>query len=83
MAWTVLISKANVYYSHEAHLLPVAWLSAKIRGAKIVYDIHEIYGEMGTGLTSRFLKGFETPLIHKCDILITTNTDRASIISKK
>jgi len=83
MAWTVLITGASVYYSHEAHLLPVAWLAAKIRRAKIIYDIHEIYGEMGTGLASRILEGFEIPLIRKCDVLITTNMDRASIISKK
>jgi glycosyltransferase involved in cell wall biosynthesis len=83
MAWTVLFSKADVYYSHEAHLLPIAWLAARIRGAKVVYDIHEIYGEMGTGLASHVLKRLEAPLIHSCDVLITTNSDRATRISRK
>ena len=83
IAWTVLSTKADVYYSHEAHLLPLAWLAARIRGAKIIYDIHEIYGEMGTaGITSYILKGFEAPFLRSCDVLITTNSDRARRISK-
>jgi glycosyltransferase involved in cell wall biosynthesis len=82
MAWAVLSYKADVYYSHEAHLLPVAWLAAKLRGAKIVYDIHEIYGEMGEGLSSNVLKFIEVCFIRSCNILITTNADRAKRIAK-
>lgn len=83
IAWTVLSTKADVYYSHEAHFLPLAWLTARFRGAKIIYDIHEIYGEMGTaGITSYVLKGFEAPFLRSCDVLITTNSDRARRISK-
>ena len=58
-------------------------MAARIRGAKVVYDIHEIYGEMGTGLASQVLKRLEAPLIHSCDVLITTNSDRAGRISEK
>ena len=82
MAWAVLSYKADVYYSHEAHLLPVAWLAARLRGAKIVYDIHEIYGEMGAGLSSNVLKFIEAPFIRSCNVLITTNSDRAKRIAK-
>ena len=82
MAWAVLSYDADVYYSHEAHLLPVVWLAARIRGAKIVYDIHEIYGEMGEGLSSNILKFIEAPFIRSCNVLITTNSDRAKRIAK-
>jgi len=83
MAWRTLASEGNLYYSHEAHLLPIAWLAAKLRGGKIVYDIHEIYGEMGTGVASHLLRIIEAPLMHLCDILITTNIDRANKIAQK
>ena len=82
MVWAVLSFKADVYYSHEAHLLPVAWLAARLRGAKIVYDIHELYGEMGAGLSSNVLKFIEAPFIRSCNVLITTNSDRAKRIAK-
>jgi glycosyltransferase involved in cell wall biosynthesis len=83
IAWRLLASRADVYYSHEAHLLPVAWLAARIRRAKLVYDIHEIYGETGTGLASHILRLIESPLIHACDVLITTNIDRSKEIARK
>jgi len=83
MAWRILVSKGDFYYSHEAHLLPIAWLAAKIRGAKLAYDIHEIYGEMGKGLADQILRIIEVPLIHLSDVLISTNIDRKSRIAQK
>ena len=37
----ILRSKYDVYHAHNFHTLPVAVLSAKLHGGKVVYDSHE------------------------------------------
>ena len=34
--------RADIIHAHDVNVLPTAWLAAKLSGARIVYDAHEI-----------------------------------------
>jgi glycosyltransferase involved in cell wall biosynthesis len=84
----VLRTRARVYHSHDIHVGPVAWLVAKLRGAKLVYDGHELWGEpSGPGLRPRLLaltgRMIERLMVTSSDGVITTNPSRAEVLRKR
>jgi hypothetical protein len=48
--WLEIVrTKASVYHSHNIHPGPAVWLVAKPRRARLIYDAHELYGELREG----------------------------------
>ncbi len=41
----ILRTRARVYHAHNIHIGPPTWLASRLRGAALVYDAHELYGE--------------------------------------
>jgi hypothetical protein len=42
MLGRLICTQAEVIHAHDVNTLPTAWLAARLSGAKIVYDAHEI-----------------------------------------
>jgi glycosyltransferase involved in cell wall biosynthesis len=74
--------RADVYHAHDLDTLLPTWLSARLTGAKIVYDSHELFTERPIALPGfwRFLERF---LITRVDAIIAANDDRAEIMVKE
>jgi glycosyltransferase involved in cell wall biosynthesis len=75
--WTSLLTRADVYHSHEAYPLPACFLAAKLRGKKVVYDAHELYPDDGWTST------LERLFIHKVDAVINVNEARAGVLRQR
>jgi glycogen(starch) synthase len=75
----VLKVQAEIFHAHDLSTLPFAYLSARRKGAKIVYDSHEIFTEQwpSSRITSLFrillllLRPLEFLLIRRVDATIT------------
>jgi glycosyltransferase involved in cell wall biosynthesis len=74
--------RADVYHAHDLDTLFAAWLSARLTGARIVYDAHELFTERPIAMPGfwRFLERF---LIPHVDAIIAANDDRAEIMVKE
>lgn len=60
---TLISEKSDIYYAHAPGTLVCAYLAARIRGAKLVYDAHELYSAMDS----------KTPVdkvIHKISVFV-------------
>jgi glycosyltransferase involved in cell wall biosynthesis len=84
----VLRTPADVYHAHDIHVAPAAWLAARLRGAKLVYDGHELWGEpAGPGLRSRVIAAvgarIERHMVAASDVVITTNPSRADVLRER
>lgn len=78
----VLATRARAYHAHNVHVGPAAWAASKLRGAALVYDAHELYGESGGSgvlarVSDRVFKGVERFVVRRSVALITTNPSRA------
>jgi glycosyltransferase involved in cell wall biosynthesis len=88
--WTaVLRTRARVYHAHNIHTGPVAWLASRLNRAKLVYDGHEIYGEIGPtaplegrlpALVSLLVERF---MVRHADVVVTTNESRAKVLRER
>jgi glycosyltransferase involved in cell wall biosynthesis len=82
----VLRTDARAYHAHDIHVVIPAWLASRIRGARFVYDAHELWTETyNKGLAakvvqqgSRFL---ERLAVRGGDAVITTNNARATALT--
>jgi glycosyltransferase involved in cell wall biosynthesis len=67
--------KAQIYHAHDLNTLQMAYTAARRVGARLIYDSHELYTEMGA--RSRIEKQkwtkLEKGLIGKADKVITIN----------
>ena len=66
---------ADIYHGHDLNALPLAYLSYRKTGGKVVYDSHELYTEISTftGIERkmyRIVERFLAPRVHK---VITVN----------
>ena len=77
--------KADVYHAHDLVTLPLAWAAARSRRARLVYDAHELFTEMGRlGTFSRAaLRLLERALIGRADRVITVNDSIAGELSRR
>ena len=80
-----LALKAGVYHAHDLVTLPVAWAAARLRRARLVYDAHELFTEMGrlSPLTRAALRLLERALIGRADRVITVNGSIAAELSRR
>ena len=88
--WEVLRTGARVYHCHNVHPGPAASMSAWLRRADLVYDGHELYGDMPaadpTGrqrAVARMLRAIEHLLVRRAAAVITTNQSRATVLAQR
>jgi glycosyltransferase involved in cell wall biosynthesis len=84
----VMHTQARSYHAHNIHPLPAAWLVSRIRGAKLVYDAHELYGESAdpgrlAAVVSRLNGAIERFAVRRGDAVITTNRSRAAVLNER
>jgi len=84
----ILRTPARVYHVHNIHPGPVAWLASRLRGAQLVYDGHELYGDVGqSGLPGRLgarASGWlERFMVRRSRVVVTTNLSRAGVLSER
>ncbi|WP_241198064.1 glycosyltransferase family 4 protein [Pseudomonas oleovorans] len=74
---------AGAIHAHDVNTLPTAWLAAKITGARLVYDAHEISTsrEGYVGL-SKLVSAVESSLMPKAAGTITTTDARAKFFAR-
>jgi glycosyltransferase involved in cell wall biosynthesis len=77
--------RAGVYHAHDLITLPLAWAAGRLVGARVVYDAHELFTEMGRlGRVSRAVfRVAETVLIGRADRVITVNDSIADELSRR
>lgn len=79
----IAIHRAAVVHAHDVNTLPTAWLAAKLSGAKVVYDAHEISTSREgyksfRGLVARV----ERTLMPRVQGTITTTDARAKFFAR-
>lgn len=85
----VLRSPADAYHCHNIHPAPAVLAAARLRGARIVYDAHELYGEvrpgarLGSRLAARLSRIVERAIVRMADEVITTNPSRAAVLARR
>lgn len=76
-------SKADIIHAHDVNTLPTAWLAAKLSGAKLVYDAHEISTDReGYQRIRKFIGCVEGFLMPKANATITTTNLRARFFAR-
>jgi glycosyltransferase involved in cell wall biosynthesis len=84
----VLTTRARAYHAHNVHVLPAAFVASRLRGASLVYDAHELYGEsVDRSLVGR-LSGWIAGAVERfaarfSDAVITTNASRADALQER
>ncbi len=79
---------ADVYHAHDLNALPVAWLSRRFSGGKVVYDSHELWLDR-TKLRKRsrfnrfLVQRIESFLIQRTDANIVAGESSAIELSKR
>lgn len=83
MLRNLIYARPVVIHAHDVNMLPTAWLSSKIMGAKLVYDAHEISSsrEGYVGL-SKFVTLVESFLMPQASGAITTTDARAKFFAR-
>lgn len=84
----VLRTSASVYHAHNVHPVIPAWVSARLRGARVVYDGHELYGErldesLRARVEARMTGLLERFAVRRFDAAITTNQSRADVVARR
>jgi len=84
----VLGTRARAYHAHNVHVGPAAWAASALRGAGLVYDAHELYGEStGQGVlnrvSGRLARSVERFVVRRSGAVITTNRSRADRLRER
>lgn len=78
--------KADVYHAHDFDMLPFAYVVAKLRGALLVYDSHELWAEQRADFPQWFKKLvmlIEGYVIRRANKTITVNESIARELQKR
>jgi glycosyltransferase involved in cell wall biosynthesis len=77
--------RAAVYHAHDLVTLPAAWAAARVRRARLVYDAHELFTDMGRlgPLTRAGFRLIERALIGRAHRVITVNASIAAELSRR
>lgn len=78
----LLQSDFDVVHVHDLDPLPVAWIYGRLRGAKVVYDSHELYTEQDGfgGVKQQIYGAIERFLLKRVNAVIAANESRARIM---
>lgn len=83
LLWHMTRLRADVVHAHDVNTLPTAWLAAKLSGARLVYDAHEISTSREGYSSLRKLVGIvEKALMPTADGTITTTEARAKFFAR-
>jgi len=75
--------RPDLIHAHDANTLPTAWLAAKLSGAKLVYDAHEIStSREGYAGFRNLVAVVEKCLMPRADGTITTTDSRAKFFAR-
>jgi len=75
--------KAAVVHAHDVNTLPTAWLAAKLSGARVVYDAHEIStSREGYNSFRGLVARVESVLMPRVQGSITTTDARAKFFAR-
>jgi glycosyltransferase involved in cell wall biosynthesis len=70
--------RADVYHAHDFETLPCLWLAARLHGARLVYDAHELSADRQTHrVAGKLIAAVEGVLARRADAMITTTKMRA------
>lgn len=76
----VLIAhRADVYHAHDLCALPSAWLAARLTGARVLYDSHELFTERPIHFTWIWRK-VERFLLNRVDLVVAASEERADVM---
>lgn len=67
---------AGIYHSHDLNTFIPVYLASRLRGAKLVYDAHEVSTDRAGWGNKWFWEKVESFLIRRADRVITTNLTR-------
>ncbi len=85
----ILASPARVYHCHNIHPAPAVWIASRLRGASVVYDAHELYGEQRSEdpfvdrLAARVSFAIERLMVRRSYAVITTNPSRVAVLRRR
>ncbi|RCV89370.1 glycosyltransferase [Billgrantia montanilacus] len=80
---SLLKQRPAVVHAHDVNVLPTAWLAARLCGAKLVYDAHEIStGREGYRKIGRLVAWIEKTIMPKAAGTITTTDARAKFFAR-
>lgn len=65
-----LFTPARVVHCHDLSPLPAAWLLARLKRARLIYDIHENVPTMYPGRRGRVMTWLERRLVPRVDLVI-------------
>jgi glycosyltransferase involved in cell wall biosynthesis len=85
--WPALRSKADCYFASDLYSLPVAYLVAKFRRARLIYDSRELYSSIAALRDRQHIQRFwsyvERKIIFRADLVFTVNDALADSISNR
>jgi glycosyltransferase involved in cell wall biosynthesis len=87
--WLAVIrTPARAYHAHNVHVAPAAWISSRLRRAKLIYDAHELYDEASGGLplpqvTAPITRAAERFMVRRSDAVFTTNVSRVEHLRER
>jgi glycogen(starch) synthase len=86
--WEAVKQRADVYHAHDFNALVPAYLAAKVNGAKLVYDSHELWLEQDRlapylPLQKRLLSLLEGALARRADLVITVSAPFAKELMRR
>ncbi|WP_130904115.1 MULTISPECIES: glycosyltransferase family 4 protein [unclassified Pseudomonas] len=83
LAARIAMHRADVVHAHDVNTLPTAWFAAKISGARVIYDAHEIStSREGYDSFRRLVGVVEKLLMPRVQGTITTTDARAKFFSR-
>ena len=83
LLWQMIKSRPDIVHAHDVNTLPTAWLAARLSGAKLVYDAHEIStSREGYSSFRKLVALVEKFLMPRADGTITTTDARAKFFAR-
>ncbi|KKO15046.1 glycosyl transferase family 1 [Pseudomonas putida KG-4] len=83
LCWRMARRGADVVHAHDVNVLPTAWLAARLSGAKLIYDAHEIStGREGYASFRTLVAIIERALMPRAQGTITTTDARAKFFAR-
>ncbi|WP_411392188.1 glycosyltransferase family 4 protein [Pseudomonas sp. MPB23] len=79
----ITLHRAVVVHAHDVNTLPTAWLAARLSGAKLVYDAHEVStSREGYARFRKWVACIEATLMPRAEGTITTTQTRAKFFAR-
>jgi glycosyltransferase involved in cell wall biosynthesis len=80
--------QADIYEGHDLNALPAAFLAARLTGARLVYDSHELWTERVRSVPycrwhRALVSWVEKILCRRCDLVITMSKSVAQILTNR